>query len=80
MWMLLVEKEDITCWFIWCNRNGVIFRQEFCSHAKVSMMVRAYVHKVRLQGATIDDYDAYFLLRHSQNLIWIFLLLSQIKG
>lgn len=38
-----VEFFAITWWFVWYNRNGVIFRHENCSPIKVSMMIKAYV-------------------------------------
>lgn len=40
----------ITWWFIWYNRNGVIFREESCSMGKVSSMICAYVDNLRTIG------------------------------
>lgn len=59
----------IIWWFIWYNRNGVIFRQDTCSPSKVSSIIRVYVDKVRRLGALVDDYDTHFSLRWPQNLV-----------
>lgn len=61
-----IEIFAITWWFMWYNRNSMIFCQEYYSPAKVSSMIRAYAHKIRIHGATIDDIDTHFSLHATQ--------------
>lgn len=65
----IVEIETFvnSWWFIWYNKNGVIFWQEASSPAKVSSMIRAYLGKISKLGTTsIDNEGIFFLLERGR--------------
>ena len=42
-----LELIVIAWWFVWYNRNGVVFREEACTTSKVSRMICAYMDNLR---------------------------------